>query len=165
MKAQDKIGNTELGICMFRNLLITLILCNLALCASSSLAEDAPRLSTDEIATLQEQAALIRKRIESGPPQFSLIGLVERGEDADYSVNNEDFIVDSTTRINGNFRVGANAQVRGERIGGRNYAKKIIVDKDGSVKERKPKTNNKESDAPFINDGPAGLPGEKPIKD
>lgn len=145
---------------MFRYLIaFSIISCSLCL------AEDSPTPpSLDEITSLKEQATIIRKRIENGPPQFSLVGTVERGEEADYSVNKEDFVVDSTTRINGDFRIGAQAQVRGERIGNRNYAKKIIVDDDGSVRSKEPIHNDRDSDAPFLGDGPAGLPGQAPIK-
>lgn len=106
---------------------------------------------------LQDQAVQIRKQIEAGPPQFSLIGKIDKGNRTDYSVNNEDFIVDSTTRITGELEIGSIGTIRGERIGGRNYAKKITIDQ--ALETESPKINEQErlAEAPILGDGPQPL--------
>lgn len=116
-------------------------------------------------ANLAEQAVEIRKQIESGPPQFSLIGKLERGHDSEYAVNNEDFIIDSETRINGTLRMGESAMVRGDRIGNRNYAKKIVIEGSSYNVESSRSLDDIREEVPAIADGPAPLPGHKPLKD
>jgi hypothetical protein len=114
---------------------------------------------------IADQAAEIRKRIASGPPQFSLIGKLERGDDSEYSVNKEDFIIDSETRINGDLKIGRSAMIRGNRIGNRNYAKKIIIENSETPVLNSPSPDNIQDEVPLVGSGPAPLPGQKPVKE
>jgi hypothetical protein len=109
--------------------------------------------------SLEDQAIAIRKSIEAGPPQFSLIGEIQKGLKSDYSVNGEDFIIDSETRVTGELKIGKSVMIRGQRIGSRNYAKKIFV-QNKSVNNVNPTI--KTPDEVQINPkGPAPLPGPK----
>ncbi len=76
---------------------------------------------------LDKQAIAIRKSIENGPPQFSMIGELTKGRTTEFSVNGEDFVIDSDTRVSGTLRHGKSATIRGQRLGNRNYAKKIFI--------------------------------------
>lgn len=107
--------------------------------------------------SLEEQAVAIRKSIEAGPPQFSLIGELQKGHNADYSVNGEDFVIDAETRVTGELRVGRSVMVRGQRLGNRNYAKKIFV-QNKSISNDTPHINTPE-EVQLNSRGPELLPG------
>jgi hypothetical protein len=107
--------------------------------------------------SLQDQAIQVRKQIEAGPPRFSLIGKIEKGAQSEYSVNNEDFIIDSNTRISGSLTIGRSATVMGDRIGGRNYAKKITVDTGSDAESKDSNEQERLAEAPILGDGPQPL--------
>ena len=108
---------------------------------------------------LQNQAEQIKKEILSQGPKFTLIGEITRGQSADYAINGEDFVIDSDARINGDLKIGAQANVRGNRIGDRNYAKKIFIS-DRSLKD--PELSDSSSLDSHIGSGQIrGLPGQK----
>lgn len=107
--------------------------------------------------SLEEQAVAIRKEIEAGPPQFSLIGELQKGQSADYSVNGEDFVIDAETRVTGELRVGRSVMVRGQRLGNRNYAKKIFV-QEKRASNNTPSVSTPE-EVQMNSRGPALLPG------
>ncbi len=110
---------------------------------------------------LKVQAEQIKKAILTGNPKFTLIGTLEKGTKADYSINGEDLVVDSNARIVGNLKLGASVSARGDRIGDRNYAKVILVG-DPSSKPSKKDPSEKESDSALVgSSGPKGLPGQK----
>jgi hypothetical protein len=116
-------------------------------------------------ADLARQATELRKQIENGPPQFSLIGKLERGDDSEFSVNGEDFVIDSDTRINGNLQIGRSAMVRGDRIGDRNYAKKILVEQSDHSSNSSQSRADVQDEVPLLGSGPAPLPGQKPLRE
>lgn len=109
---------------------------------------------------LNEQAKNIRDKILNGNPKFTLVGEITKSKTGDYAINEEPFVIDSDARIVGELKIGSSANVRGDRIGGRNYAKRIIIGDPRS----NPSNNNSSHDTGDIETGgnaPKGLPGQK----
>ena len=109
----------------FINVLFLFSLC--LTCINTASAQEEPKDPQVPDVTLGDQASAIRSKILSGPPGFTLVGEIERSSKGDYSINGENFVIDSDARINGDLAIGKQAEIRGHRIGGINYAKKIIV--------------------------------------
>ncbi len=64
---------------------------------------------------------------EAAARDFHLSGPLERGAQTKYAVGGQDLIINENTWIFGEFRLGAVAIVRGERVGAQNFAKKISI--------------------------------------
>jgi len=107
---------------------------------------------------LKKQAEEARQKILKGSPQFSLVGKVERGRSTDFAINGEDFIVDGSTNVNGEFEVGKWARVRGDRVNGVNQAKKIAIASEKPASKATPVKDDRYRDYSAPKNEPAGLP-------
>lgn len=59
---------------------------------------------------------------------FTLKGEIDRGNLTKFSINGEDFVIDKDTWIFGEVRAGVVAVVKGVKIGGANFARKVMVE-------------------------------------
>jgi len=97
--------------------------------------------NTEANLNLREEVEISKAKVLLGTPKFTLVGKVDRGIDSEFAINGEDFLIDADTRVSGeSLKLYSFANVRGERIGNRNYAKKILVSTPSSTSTIAPKS-------------------------
>lgn len=74
----------------------------------------------------------VRKRVEAsskaaGPGAITVAGVIQRGQQAAYSINGQDFEITPDTWIFGDVKYGLSATVQLVHVQGATYARKIIT--------------------------------------